>query len=69
MDRWMKVEEACQLLQISAYSMRKKLREGEIKGARYGNQWRIKEKDLEAYMKSCEKAAGARVPKRRMWVV
>ncbi len=54
MDRYLTVKEACGILQLSAYTMQEKLRNSEIRGSKVGNRWRIKEKDLEAYMKGCE---------------
>ena len=41
------VEEVAKLKRISKQTVLKLLHEGEIKGKKYGREWRVKRKDLE----------------------
>ncbi len=57
MDKMLTAQQACDALQCSLWWLRDQLKKGEIKGCKVGRAWRIKEKDLEAYLKSCEKTS------------
>lgn len=46
------VEEAAAILKLSAYTVRRFLKEGQLRGHKIGGgkEWRIKKDDLEAYL-------------------
>jgi excisionase family DNA binding protein len=48
-------EEAAARLKISPLTLGNWLREGKIKGVKVGRLWRIREKDLDAYIESLSK--------------
>lgn len=50
MERLLTPEEAAERLAVSPKSIRKWLREGKLKGVRAGRLWRIRERDLEAFV-------------------
>lgn len=49
-DKVYTVEEVAGILRVSEATVRNLIERGELKAFRAGNQWRIREKDLEAYM-------------------
>lgn len=54
-------EEAADMLRLSSYTVRKLLREGEIKGVKVGKrQWRVKREELESYLN--KHPGGGRTP-------
>lgn len=50
MDRLLTPEEAAEILAVSPKSIREWLRKGKLKGVRAGRLWRIRERDLEAFI-------------------
>lgn len=50
MDRLLTPEEAAEILAVSPKSIREWLRKGKLKGLRAGRLWRIRERDLEAFL-------------------
>ncbi len=50
MDRLLTPEEAAERLAVSPKSIREWLRQGKLKGVRAGRLWRIRERDLEAFL-------------------
>jgi excisionase family DNA binding protein len=49
-DRLLTPEEAAEILAVSPKSIRKWLRQGKLKGVKAGRLWRIRERDLEAFL-------------------
>lgn len=49
-ERLLTPEEAAERLAVSPKSIREWLRQGKLKGVRAGRLWRIKERDLEAFL-------------------
>ena len=49
------VEQAAEQLQVDPESIRIWLRSGKLKGNKVGRLWRIKERDLEAFLEGGEK--------------
>ncbi|MCG0278535.1 MAG: helix-turn-helix domain-containing protein [Thermanaeromonas sp.] len=50
MDRLLTPEEAAEILAVSPKSIREWLRQGKLKGVKAGRLWRIRERDLEAFL-------------------
>lgn len=44
------VEEVAQILRVSEATVRNLIERGDLPAFKVGNQWRVREKDLEAYM-------------------
>lgn len=45
------VEEAASMLKVTALTVRRWLKSGELRGSKIGGLWRIKESDIEAALK------------------
>ena len=45
-------QQIAEILQVREYSVRRWLRQGELKGFQLGGRWRVKESDLKAFMDS-----------------
>lgn len=52
MEHLYTVEQAADMLHVHPKTLRKWLREKRIKGTRAGRGWRIRESDLEAFLKA-----------------
>ena len=50
MEKLLTPEEAAAILSVSPKSIRAWLRQGKLKGVRAGRLWRIRERDLEAFL-------------------
>jgi excisionase family DNA binding protein len=50
MEKLLTPEEAAERLAVSPKSIREWLRQGKLKGVRAGRLWRIRERDLEAFL-------------------
>jgi len=50
MERLLTPEEAAERLAVSPKSIREWLRQGKLKGVKAGRLWRIRERDLEAFL-------------------
>ncbi len=46
----MNPEQVAEILQITPEAVRRMLREGEIRAAKVGNKWRVREKAVEEYI-------------------
>jgi len=44
------LEEVADILKVSVATVRSLVNSGQIKAFKVGNQWRVRKKDLEAYM-------------------
>lgn len=51
METLLTVQEAAEKLKVNEFALRKWIREGKIKAAKIGRFWRIKEDDLEEFVK------------------
>jgi len=51
MDKLLTPEQAAEILGVKLRTMREWLRTGRIKGVKAGALWRIRENDLEAFLK------------------
>lgn len=49
------IEEAAEYLRMSPWVVRQWLREGKLPGFKLGREWRIDEKDLEAFIEAAKK--------------
>lgn len=54
MDKYLTVTEVSDNLKIPVNTVREWLRKGNLKGVRLGRHWRIKELDLQAFLKEQE---------------
>lgn len=50
MDRLLTPEEVAEILAVTPKSVREWLRQGKLKGVKAGRLWRIRERDLEAFL-------------------
>jgi len=49
-ERYLSAEDIATRLNVSAITVRVWLRKGKLKGVRAGRLWRVKEKDLQAFL-------------------
>ena len=49
-DEMLTVSDVAKKLSLKKETIRKYLRKGELKGAKFGTKWRIKEEDLEKFI-------------------
>jgi len=54
-ERYLSAEDIAERLNVGSATVRKWLREGKLKGVRAGRLWRVRESDLEAFLKGGEK--------------
>jgi len=52
MEEMLTPEDIAKILNVSEYTVREKLRDGDIKGKKVRNQWRVKPSDLQDYINS-----------------
>lgn len=52
MTNWLTTDEAAEQIPETAHSIAEKCKRGEIKAARLGRRWAIKQSDLDAFMAS-----------------
>lgn len=52
------VREAAEILNANAYTIRKLLRQGRLRGFKLTNHWRIKSEDLERFMRGGQNDTG-----------
>ena len=50
-EKLLRPEEVAEVLQISRRTVVRWLKEGKLKGVRVGRLWRVREKDLEAFLR------------------
>ncbi len=50
-SRWMTATEVAAQLRVSADTIMRLLRKGELEGVKVGGQWRVKPSSLEAYLR------------------
>lgn len=50
MDEMLTPKEVAKLLKVSDFAIRKWLKEGKLRGAKLGDLWRIRKRDLEAFI-------------------
>jgi excisionase family DNA binding protein len=65
MERLLTPEEAARILAVSPKSVREWLRQGKLKGVKVGRLWRIRERDLEAFLDPALRALEAAPEKAR----
>jgi len=53
-EKLLTVEEVAENLRVTAYTVREHLKSGRLRGMKIGKLWRIKESDLEAFIKGKE---------------
>lgn len=58
-ERLLTVEEVGARLGLAVLTVRRYLREGRLPGIRYGRLWRVRERDLDEYVRGLSQAAGA----------
>jgi excisionase family DNA binding protein len=58
MEKLLSPEEVAEILGVSPKMVRDWLRAGRIKGIKLGRIWRVRESDLEAFIKSLETGQG-----------
>lgn len=58
-ERLLDVHEVAARLGLSALTVRTKLREGSLPGVHYGRLWRVREADLDEYVRRIAKAGEA----------
>lgn len=51
-DGYMTVDEVAKLLRVTIFSVYSWLGDGKLKGYKAGDQWRIKQSDVDAFLKS-----------------
>lgn len=47
--RWLTIQDAADIAAVSTKTIRRRLRDGSLRGAMVGGQWRIRQEDLERF--------------------
>jgi putative molybdopterin biosynthesis protein len=58
-ETWYTPDQVAERLQVSAFTVRRLLRDGDLRGVRIRGQWRIGEKDIEAFIEKHRRHEGA----------
>ncbi|PKM47876.1 MAG: DNA-binding protein [Firmicutes bacterium HGW-Firmicutes-8] len=53
MEQLFNIEEVAEILGVKAETVRTWLRSGKIKGTKLGKLWRVKESELQKFIKKC----------------
>lgn len=51
MEELLTIEEVASVLRVTAYTVRRYLREKKLPGKKVGGQWRVRKSDLEEFIK------------------
>ncbi|MFD2926291.1 helix-turn-helix domain-containing protein [Halobacillus naozhouensis] len=50
MSKMLTIDDLCEILQLRPNTIRNYLKEGKIRGSKFGREWRVKQEDLDKFI-------------------